>query len=75
MIKRIAVLILSFTTLVCYGKAIRGLAGYLAGKGDPLMIAAGIAGGTAAAFLAIKLWRIYLAEFEEENSSDKDKNS
>ena len=68
MIKRIAVLILSFTTLVCYGKAIRGLAGYLAGKGDPLMIFYGITGGTVAACLAIKIWRIYLAVIEEENS-------
>jgi hypothetical protein len=57
---RISILCLSFGAMIGYGYALGGLGGYLFGRGKPLVIAAGLAGGTVSALLALKIWRIYL---------------
>ena len=64
--KRLAVLFLSFATIICYGYALGGLGSYAAGAPRPLPIAAGLSGGTVCAFLALKIWRLYLDEIEDE---------
>lgn len=64
--KRIAVLILSFGSIIGYGYALGGLGGYLVGQGRPWVIAAGLAGGTVAAGAALAVWRKYLDELERE---------
>ena len=61
------VLFLSFSTIVAYGYALGGLGSYAMGVPKPLPIAVGLAGGTLCAYLALKIWRLYLAEIEEEN--------
>ncbi len=65
--KRLTVLFLSFSTIVAYGYALGGLGSYAMGVPKPLPIAVGLAGGTLCAYLALKIWRLYLAEIEEEN--------
>ena len=65
--KRLTVLFLSFSTIVAYGYALGGLGSYAMGMPKPLPIAVGLAGGTLCAYLALKIWRLYLAEIEEEN--------
>ena len=66
MYKRISVLFLSFITMVAYGYALGGLFGYSYGHGRPLVIAAGLAGGTLSAWLAFKIWRSYLNDIDKQ---------
>lgn len=65
--KRITVLILSFSTIIAYGYALGGLGSYAAGVPKPLPVIVGFVGGTVCAALALKVWRVYLAEIEEED--------
>ena len=67
MSKRLIVLFLSFSTIIAYGYALGGLGSYAMGEPKPLPIAAGLIGGTFCAYLALKIWRLYLAEIEAEN--------
>lgn len=69
MTKRLAVLFLSFATIICYGYALGGLGSYALGVPKPVPIAAGLAGGTACALIAIRIWRRYMEEIEEEQKS------
>lgn len=62
--KRLTVLFLSFSTIVAYGYALGGLGSYAMGVPKPLPIAVGLAGGTLCAYLALKIWRLYLTEIE-----------
>lgn len=64
--KRLIVLCLSFGAIIGYGYALGGLGGYLMGKGKPLIIAAGLIGGTICVVVALKLWRVYLDELSEQ---------
>ncbi|MEG1641694.1 MAG: hypothetical protein RR272_01145 [Synergistaceae bacterium] len=68
--KRIAVLMLSFATLISFGKAIKGLGGYLINQGNPLLIATGLTSGIVFACLAIKIWKSYLNDIEKEKSKN-----
>lgn len=67
--KRLIVLVLSFTTLICYGYALGGIGAYFMGKEKPLVIAGGLVGGTFCLWLAMKLWKQFLAEIEEESEA------
>ncbi|MGN0881786.1 hypothetical protein [uncultured Cloacibacillus sp.] len=58
---------MSFSTIIAYGYALGGLGSYAMGVPKPLPIAAGLIGGTFCAYLALKIWRLYLAEIEAEN--------
>ncbi len=66
MTKRLSVLFLSFATIICYGYALGGLGSYALGVPKPVPTAAGLVCGTLCAFLAIKIWRRYIEEIEEE---------
>lgn len=68
--KRIAVLILSFATIIAYGYALGGLGSYAMGVPKPVPIALGLTGGTVCGYAAIKIWRVYLAELEKENQEN-----
>lgn len=69
MSKRLLVLILSFATLICYGYALGGIGALLFGRPQPLVIAAGLLGGTFCLWLAFKLWRQFLDEVEAEEAA------
>lgn len=73
--KRIVVLILSISTITCYGYALGGLGTHIMiGRGGLRIAAAGLAGGTFCAWLALKLWRQFLDEedeSQEKRSEDK----
>lgn len=64
--KRLAVLVLSFATIICYGYALGGLGALIAGRSEPLVIAAGLAGGSFCLWLAFRLWRQFLEQVEKE---------
>lgn len=66
--KRLVVLILSFSTIICYGYALGGLGARIMGRGDLYVIPAGFIGGTLCAWLALRLWRQFLDELDEEAS-------
>lgn len=76
--KRILVLVLSFAALLGYGYALGGLGAYMMGRGRPFVIAAGLTGGTFCVWLALKLWRGYLDDIEDdirkEDSAGADKD-
>lgn len=65
-LKRIAVLCLSFATMVGYGYALASLFATSFGKGDLKIIAAGAIGGTICAVVAVKIWRSYIRDINEE---------
>ncbi len=65
------VLFLSFGTIIAFGYALGGLGGYIFDRGKPLVIAAGLGGGIISALLALKIWRIYLDDLEEEEEEEK----
>lgn len=60
--KRLACLLCSLGTLVCYSYLVGGVGGYLVGQGRPLEAAAGFVSGTALALAAVALWRSYLGD-------------
>lgn len=62
--KRIATLLCSIGTIVCYGYLLAGTGGYLLGRGRPLIAALGFFSGTILALIAIKIWRSYLADLK-----------
>jgi len=64
--KRLIVLCLSFGAIIGYGYALGGLGGYLMGQGKPVIIAAGLIGGSACVVAALKLWRAYLDELSDQ---------
>ncbi len=66
--RRISVLCLSIGTIVAYGYALGGLGGYMFGRGRPLLVAAGLIGGTLCAWLALHIWRVYLDEIAAEDA-------
>jgi hypothetical protein len=70
MFKRISVLLLSFGSIIGYGYALGGLGGYLFDRGRPLVIAAGLIGGTISAIAAIAVWRRYLEDIRRECEED-----
>ena len=72
MTKRLAVLFLSFATIICYGYALGGLGSYALGVPKPLHTAAGLICGTVCAFLALKIWRRYIEEIEEEQKRSEE---
>ena len=67
MYKRISVMILSVAAIVFFGYALGGLGGYLFGSGKPLVAAGGFLGGLLSAYLALKIWKVYLDEIAKEN--------
>lgn len=67
--KRLIVLILSFATLICFGYALGGIGALLVGRSQPLVIAAGLAGGIFCLLLAFRLWRQFLDEVEAEDEA------
>ena len=71
MTKRLSVLFLSFATIICYGYALGGLGSYALGVPKPVPTAAGLVCGTLCAFLAIKIWRRYIEEIEEEQRASE----
>ncbi|MCR5336209.1 MAG: hypothetical protein K6E42_06605 [Synergistes sp.] len=70
-----SVLFLSFATIICYGYALGGLGSYALGVPKPVPTAAGLVCGTLCAFLAIKIWRRYIEEIEEEQRAHEAKKS
>lgn len=72
--KRILVLILSFSTIIAFGYALGGLWGYMVGRGRPLVIALGLAGGAVCACVALRLWRSYLEDIEKEDAEKEKQN-
>ena len=75
MTKRLAVLFLSFATIICYGYALGGFGSYALGVPKPLHTAAGLGCGTVCAFLALKIWRRYIEEIEEEQKRREEKEN
>lgn len=74
--KRIVVLILSISTITCYGYALGGLGAHVMGGEGLYVAAAGLIGGTFCAWLALKLWRQYLDEHCDETEAEApDKHS
>lgn len=69
--KRLIVLILSISTIVAYGYALGGLGSYAMGVPKPVPIAAGLVCGTAFAAAALKLWKGYLEELEQERKAQE----
>lgn len=67
--KRLAVLVLSFATIICYGYAIGGIGAHFFGRSEPLVIVAGLAGGSFCLWLAFRLWRQFLDEAEKESKA------
>lgn len=67
--KRLIVLILSISTIVAYGYALGGLGSYAMGVPKPVPIAAGLVCGTVFAAAALKLWKGYLEELEQERQA------
>lgn len=67
--KRLIVLILSISTIVAYGYALGGLGSYAMGVPKPVPIAAGLVCGTVFAAAALKLWKGYLEELEQERKA------
>lgn len=65
--KRLTVLFLSFSTIIAFGYALGGLGSWAMGHPKPFTIAAGLIIGCACAWLALRIWRVYLAEIQEEN--------
>lgn len=63
-------LLLSFGSIIGYGYALGGLGGYLFDRGRPLVIAAGLIGGTISAIAAIAVWRRYLEDIRRECEED-----
>ena len=64
-IMRISTLILCLVTLVGFGYALSGLAGYLLGKGSPSLIVKGSLLGIVTSWLSLHLWKRYLALLAE----------
>lgn len=82
MYKRLAVLLLSISTIVAYGYALGGLGSYAMGAPRPLPTAAGLICGTIFAIAALKIWKSYVDDIDREetekealNSGGKDDNS
>lgn len=69
--KRIVVLILSISTITCYGYALGGLGAHIMGREGLRVAAAGLVGGTFCAWLALKLWRQFLDEETGAKAPDK----
>lgn len=67
--KRIVVLILSISTITCYGYALGGLGAHIMGHGGLYVAAAGLIGGTLCAWLALTLWRQFLDEHSEDTEA------
>lgn len=67
--KHTLVLILSFATIICYGYALGGLGAYMTGQRRPLVIAAGLIGGTLCTWLALKLWQQFLDDVKREDAA------
>lgn len=65
--KRLAVLCLSFSTIIAFGYALGGLGSWAMGRPRPFTIAAGLAAGCLCAWLALKIWKVYITEIEQEN--------
>lgn len=63
---RITTLILSITTIVAFAQALKGVGGYLFGKGSPPLIIGGMGAGIVCAAAALKLWKYYLSLIESE---------
>ncbi len=71
--KRLIVLCLSFATIIAFGYALGGLGSWAMGHPKPVPIVAGFVGGCFCAWLALKIWKIYLNEIEEENRIEREK--
>jgi hypothetical protein len=63
---RFTVLLLSMGSVVLYGYALAGLAGFFFGKGRSDYIFFGLFFGTLAASLSLLLWKRYLVILESE---------
>jgi len=74
-LKRIAVLLCSMSVLGFFGYAIRGMGGYLVGRGNPPAIAMGLSGGASLSYAAIRIWKSYLADAEALNARDREDGS
>jgi hypothetical protein len=70
--KRVATMICSIAVIVCLGYAIGGAGGYLVGRGRPLVILMGLAGGAVFTYLSFRIWRLYLEDVEVLNGQDKE---
>ena len=70
-VKRIATMICSVAVMVCFGYAIGGAGGYLIGRGRPLVILLGLAGGAVFTCAAFAIWRLYLKDIEVLNGQDE----
>lgn len=70
--KRLIVLALSFITIIAYGYAVGGAVNWLMGHPKPKPVFFGIVGGTLCAFAALKIWRLYLNDIEEEDRQNQE---
>ncbi len=62
--KRLATLLCSIGTIVCYSYLLGGVGGYLFGRGRPVTATLGFVSGTILACLAMLLWKSYLADVD-----------
>ena len=62
--KRLATLLCSIRTIVCYSYLLEGVGGYLFGRGRPVTATLGFVSGTILACLAMLLWKSYLADVD-----------
>ena len=58
---------MSFGTIIAFGYALGGLGSWAMGHPKPFAIAAGLIGGCFCAWLALRIWRVYLAGIEKED--------
>ncbi len=69
---RLIILLLSMSSVVLYGYAVAGLAGFLMGKGRIDYIAFGLVLGTAAAIASLLLWKHWLGLIESERTESQE---
>jgi hypothetical protein len=71
-LKRITTLICSMMAMVCLGRAIAGMGGYLVGRGRPMYVLLGLFGGAIFSYAAIAVWKSYIEDVTAANARERE---
>ncbi|MDR1581291.1 MAG: hypothetical protein LBS35_13125 [Synergistaceae bacterium] len=71
-LKRIITLICSMMVMVCLGRAIAGMGGYLVGRGRPMYVLLGLCGAAAFSYAAVAVWKNYLEDVTAANARGRE---
>ena len=71
-LKRITTLICSMMVMVCLGRAIAGMGGYLVGRGRPLYVLLGLCGGAVFSCAAIAVWKSYIEDVTAADTRERE---